>query len=245
MDPKKCSICHENLIKYTCPRCARRTCSLSCCLQHKKTFQCNGQREKTSFKPLDAMNDLDLLSDYRFLEEVHRQVEGCQRDDLSNEKRSFNESTRFQKFLQGKLKSLGSIQILYLPRLSTRHKQNQMWFEKKRNEIFWHIECRFFLQAFQSWTITRLPTKDVTLSNLLTKYQEFSQTTDFTDVNRVCVYIENFGQKRKQYGQYEQRPFQTIVDLLRERVFIEYPILFITLIDHENQMKDFLLNKSN
>ena len=189
------------------------------------------------------MDDLDLLSDYRFLEEVHRQVESSQRDEFSNEKRSFNEPTRFQKFLQTKLKSLGSIQILYLPRLSTRHKENQMWLEKKTNEIFWHIECRFFLESFQSWTITRLSTKDATLSHLLTKFQEYSQTTHFSNVEQVCVYIENFGQKRKQFGQYEKRPFHTIVDLLRERVFIEYPILFITSIDHENRMKDFLLNK--
>ena len=189
------------------------------------------------------MTDLDLLSDYRFLEEVHRQVESSQRDEFSNQRRSFNESTRFQKFMQTKLKSLGSIQILYLPRLSTRHKQNQMWFEKRSNDIFWHIECRFFLESFQPWTITRLPTKDVTLSNLLIKYQEHSQTTDFSNVEQVCVYIENFGQKRKQFGQYEKRPFQSIVDLFRERIFIEYPILFITLIDHENRMKDTLSNK--
>jgi hypothetical protein len=191
------------------------------------------------------MNDLDLLSDYRFLEEVNRQVETSKRDELSNKMKSFNESNRFQKLIQTKLKTLGSIQILYLPRFSTRHKQNQMWFDKKSNEIFWHIECRFFLQSFHSWTITRLPTKETTLSNLLMKYEEHSNTKDFSTEEQVCVYIENFGQKRKQFGQYEKRSFNTIVDLFRERIFIEFPVLFISLVDHENEMKEYLLNKKN
>jgi hypothetical protein len=191
------------------------------------------------------MNDLDLLSDYRFLEEVNRQVETSKRDELSNKMKSFNESNHFQKLIQTKLKTLGSIQILYLPRFSTRHKQNQMWFEKKSNEIFWHIECRFFLHSFHSWTITRLPTKETTLSNLLMKYEEYSNTKDFSDEKQVCVYIENFGQKRKQFGQYEKRSFNTIMDLFRERIFIEYPVLFISLMNNENEMKEYLLNKKS
>jgi hypothetical protein len=249
MDPKKCSMCRKNPIKYTCPRCSTRTCSLSCCLQHKKTLNCNGQRDKTSFKSLNAMNDLDLLSDYRFLEEVNRQVETSKRDELSNKMKSFNESTRFQKLIQNKLKILGSIQILYLPRLSTRHKQNQMWFDRKLDQIFWHIECRFFIDSFYPWTITRLPTRETTLSNLLMKFQEHCNDKDlklknFSDEQQVCVYIENFGQKRKQFGKYEKRSFNTIIDLFRERIFIEYPILFISLINNENDMKENLLRKN-
>ena len=243
MSEKKCSMCQQNPIKYTCPRCSTRTCSLPCCLQHKKVLHCNGQRDKTSFKPLNAMNDLDLLSDYRFLEEVNRQVETSKRDELTNKMKSFNESTRFQKLIQNKLKILGSIQILYLPRFSTRHKQNQMWFDRKTNDIFWHIECRFFIDSFYTWSITRLPTKEVTLTNLLIKFQEHSNNKNFSDENQVCVYIENFGQKRKQFGKYEKRSFNTIIDLFYERIFIEYPILYISLINDENNMKENLLNR--
>jgi hypothetical protein len=191
------------------------------------------------------MNDLDLLSDYRFLEEINRQIETSKRDELSNKMKSFNESTRFQKLIQNKLKTLGSIQILYLPRFSTRHKQNQMWLDKKTNDILWHIECRFFLDSFHTWTITRLPTNETTLSNLLIKFQEDSNEKKFSDEQKVCVYIENFGQKRKQFGQYEKRSFNTMIDLFRDRIFIEYPILFISLINNENEMKENLLRKKS
>lgn len=130
MESKKCFVCQQNPVKYTCPRCSRRTCSLACCLTHKKTLHCNGQREKTAFKSLETMTDLDLLSDYRFLEEVHRHADSSERDHLSNQMKSFNEPTRYQKCIQARLKSLAAIRLLYLPRFSTRHKQNQMWFDK-------------------------------------------------------------------------------------------------------------------
>jgi hypothetical protein len=260
IDPKKCSMCHQNPIKYTCPRCSTRTCSLSCCLNHKKTLNCNGQRDKTSFKSLNAMNDLDILSDYRFMEDVNRKVEISKRDQFSNHMKTFNESTRFQKLIQNKLKTLRSIQILYLPRLSTRHKQNQMWFDKKSNEIFWHIECRFFVNSlsdsFYTWTTTRLPTKETTLSNLLKKFhgekdgnlsnpdlKKFWQVSDAQE--ELCVYIENFGQKRKQFGHFEKRSFDTIIDLFRDRILIEYPILFISLNNDENEMKEKLVRKKS
>jgi hypothetical protein len=137
-DPKKCTICHQNPIKYTCPRCSRRTCSLPCCLKHKKTWNCTGQRDRVSFKSLDAMNDLDLLSDYRFLEEVQRQVESSQRAPLANQTKSFNGSARYQKCIQNKLQSLAAIRILYLPRVSTKHKSNQMWFDRSVKILYYH-----------------------------------------------------------------------------------------------------------
>ena len=259
LDPKKCFICCKNPIKYTCPRCSIRTCSLSCCLIHKKTLKCNGQRDRTSFKSLDTMNDLDLLSDYRFLEEVNGQIETSKRDELANKMKSFNELTYYQKSVQNKLKTLGSIQILYLPKFSTRHKQNQMWFDKNTGQIFWHIECRFYIDTFYRWTITRLSTNETTLSNLLKKFHEhlnekfhmndnaknLMKLRSFFDEEQIGVYIENFGQKRKQFGKYEKRSFNTILDLFHQRIFIEYPILFISLIKDEEKMKENLLRKTS
>lgn len=39
-------------------------------------MECSGQRDKTKFIPLKKMNNFDLSSDYRFLEEISRNVEG-------------------------------------------------------------------------------------------------------------------------------------------------------------------------
>ncbi|KAL3195240.1 hypothetical protein MRX96_015885 [Rhipicephalus microplus] len=61
--------------KYCCPKCSARSCSLPCVKQHKKIGECDGVRDKTAFIPLDGFTDLDLLSDYRFLEESSRIVD--------------------------------------------------------------------------------------------------------------------------------------------------------------------------
>jgi hypothetical protein len=34
--PLACFVCGDSGVKYRCPRCERVTCSLDCCLKHKK-----------------------------------------------------------------------------------------------------------------------------------------------------------------------------------------------------------------
>ena len=48
--------------KYRCPRCLMKTCSLPCVKQHKLTYGCSGQRDKTAFVSLVNFTDLNLLS---------------------------------------------------------------------------------------------------------------------------------------------------------------------------------------
>lgn len=241
MDPKKCVVCKENPMKYTCPRCSRRTCSLNCCVEHKKTFHCNGQRDRTSFKPLATMSDLDLLSDYRLLEEVQRCVETGGRDPLVNQMKSFNETTRHEKFLQNKLKASAAIRLLFLPKFSSRHKENRMTFDRRSDEILWHVECRFFSpeapKSFVTWSIVRLRTSETTLENLLAK----APNDVPKEKNDVAVYTENFGQQRKQNGKFEKSAsFETFVELFRQRTFIEFPILFLCRSSDEKAMLEKL-----
>ncbi len=75
----KCQICTINQFKYTCPRCSTRTCSLPCCRQHKQDTGCTGQRDKTKFLKKEEFTELDLLSDYKFLEESSNLIDAAQR----------------------------------------------------------------------------------------------------------------------------------------------------------------------
>lgn len=52
VNSKLCSICTSIEYKYKCPKCCMKTCSLKCCLEHKKVNNCDGVREQTSFVPL-------------------------------------------------------------------------------------------------------------------------------------------------------------------------------------------------
>ncbi|XP_029158992.1 box C/D snoRNA protein 1-like, partial [Nylanderia fulva] len=75
-----CEVCGATKAKYTCPKCEVRTCSLVCVNLHKKELDCDGIRDKTKFIPLSSFGDLDLLSDYRFLEQVGRLIDTKKRN---------------------------------------------------------------------------------------------------------------------------------------------------------------------
>lgn len=60
--------------KYTCPRCALRTCSLPCSRTHKFRFSCSGTRDPTKFVDLKSYGQGMWADDYRWLEEGRRKV---------------------------------------------------------------------------------------------------------------------------------------------------------------------------
>lgn len=70
-----CQECKTQTASYQCPRCGFRSCSLSCCLAHKKRLDCSGKRDVTGFVPLARMSDGTVASDYFFLENVLGEVD--------------------------------------------------------------------------------------------------------------------------------------------------------------------------
>ncbi len=106
-----CESCEAQEAKYTCPRCSTKSCSLTCVKAHKVSHQCDGIRDKTSFKSLSQFTELDLLSgksilllhsyisvwwfsrfpDYRLLEEASRSVDAYYRDPLKRQTRQNKE----------------------------------------------------------------------------------------------------------------------------------------------------------
>lgn len=61
-EKQQCLICSVNVPKYTCPKCGMKTCSLNCCLTHKKEFNCDGVRDRLSFVPLKSYSELNFQS---------------------------------------------------------------------------------------------------------------------------------------------------------------------------------------
>ncbi|KAJ7400970.1 zinc finger HIT-type containing 6 [Pitangus sulphuratus] len=53
--------------------------SLLCVKKHKLALSCNGVRDKTAFVSVNEFTDLNLLSDYRFLEDVSRTADAAAR----------------------------------------------------------------------------------------------------------------------------------------------------------------------
>ena len=78
-DRDLCQECSQEVFRYQCPRCSHRTCSLTCCVTHKKRTGCNGKRDRTKFLRVSRMNDATLASDYHFLEDALMGVERAKR----------------------------------------------------------------------------------------------------------------------------------------------------------------------
>ncbi|VDM04126.1 unnamed protein product [Schistocephalus solidus] len=74
-----CKVCSSVEAKYTCPRCALKTCSLQCCLRHKKETGCSGKRNLAAFVSRKDYDYFNFLSDYRLLEAVDRDNETRER----------------------------------------------------------------------------------------------------------------------------------------------------------------------
>ncbi|ODM95934.1 Box C/D snoRNA protein 1 [Orchesella cincta] len=70
-----CDVCKTVKAVYTCPRCETVTCSLVCVKSHKTQLDCDGVRVRTKYIPLNKMDELSFLSDYRLMEDVERCVQ--------------------------------------------------------------------------------------------------------------------------------------------------------------------------
>ena len=78
-----CQVCEINPYKYKCPRCSYKTCSLICCKKHKTIIYCTGQRDKAKFLKKDEIDEMELLNDYRYLEETSNIIDASQRPSLN------------------------------------------------------------------------------------------------------------------------------------------------------------------
>ena len=70
----KCWNCNNKPI-YKCPKCETRSCSLECVKKHKIEADCDGLRDKTKYVPLQKFTDMDVVNDFRLLEDVSFQVD--------------------------------------------------------------------------------------------------------------------------------------------------------------------------
>ena len=129
-------------------RCEIRSCSLACVKEHKKSKGCDGKRDKVKFKRRGEMDDMDLVSDFRLLEEVGRGLDQCRRDKIKRSTRQGTEVMRAPRLprqlmrLQQEARSRG-VRLQILPPHFVRRKENSTVFKAKIRQIFWKVELVF------------------------------------------------------------------------------------------------------
>lgn len=235
----RCETCGTEEAKYRCPRCMRYSCSLPCVKKHKAELTCNGVRDKTAYVSVQQFTEMNLLSDYRFLEDVARTADHISRDALL--KRPL--SNKHMYFMKNRARKQG-INLNLLPNGFSKRKENSTYFDKKKQQFCWHVKLQF-PQSQAVYIEKRVP-DDKTINEILRPYID-PEKSDPVIRQRLKAYIrsqtgvqilmkvEHMQQNLVRY--YELDPQKSLLDNLRNKVIIEYPTLHVILKESSNDMK--------
>ncbi|KPI38199.1 Box C/D snoRNA protein 1 [Cyphellophora attinorum] len=101
-----CAICHTGDQKYTCPRCNIHTCSLPCVKLHKVRASCSGIRDPAAYKRrADLATASSIDSDFNFITSLERSLTQAD-DDSKPTMRVFKKVTDSER-LAGLVKERG------------------------------------------------------------------------------------------------------------------------------------------
>nr|XP_025860597.1 box C/D snoRNA protein 1 isoform X2 [Vulpes vulpes] len=209
----RCETCGTEEAKYKCPRCMRYSCSLPCVKKHKAELTCNGVRDKTAYVSIQQFTEMNLLSDYRFLEDVARTADHISRDAFL--KRPI--SNKHMYFMKNRARKQG-INLKLLPNGFTKRKENSTFFDKKKQQFCWHVKLQF--PQSQALYIEKRVPDDKTINEILRPY---------IDPEKSDPVI------RQRY--YELDPCKSLRDNLRNKVIIEYPTLHVVLKEASHDME--------
>ncbi|GAB1859554.1 Zinc finger HIT domain-containing protein 6 [Camponotus japonicus] len=247
-----CEVCGATKAKYTCPKCEVRTCSLVCVNRHKKELDCDGIRDKTKFIPLASFADLDLLSDYRFLEQAGRLIDTKKRNPERRYIRPINLPVHLYKLRCAA--SCRKVSLLFMPQIFNRHKENTTFLNWKTNELFWRIEWIFPQAQNIKWIMKR--TLDNTrLSTLVEQVLDPVSLEDESDIEKlniqlaladklqfyraagltsIKVLLKAEKVKKAHSKFYELDLTLTLQENLENKTIVEFPTLYVIMKDHSN-----------
>ncbi|XP_033874103.3 box C/D snoRNA protein 1 [Acipenser ruthenus] len=232
-----CEACGCREAKYRCPGCTKHSCSLPCVKRHKSESGCSGVRDKAAFVPVGKFDEMNLLSDYRFLEDTGRLADGANRDALIHKPIS----NKFLRFLKSRARKF-DLELKFLPIGFTKRKENTTFFNKRDNKFFWHLKL-IFPQSHTEYVARRVP-DDRTLDEILNLYIHPTES-DPTIRQKLKVYVlssctqkifmkvEN--RKSNSLRYYELDSKKSLLENLKNKTVIEYPVLHIVLEDHFHQ----------
>ncbi|OAD62468.1 Box C/D snoRNA protein 1, partial [Eufriesea mexicana] len=186
---ENCEVCNASKAKYTCPKCEVRTCCLQCVNIHKKELNCDGIRDRTKFIPLKSFTDLDVLSDYRLLEQVGRTVEQLKRDPFKRCTRQISLPMHLHKLKTAAFKR--KVVLQFMPQHFSKHKNNTTYLNWKSNELYWRIEWIFPQAECTKWITERVLEStrlSLLLEEILDPIKSVENKSDIEELNlRMCL----------------------------------------------------------
>ncbi|XP_077287580.1 box C/D snoRNA protein 1 [Arctopsyche grandis] len=234
-----CEVCGKGESRYTCPKCGVKTCRLKCVNVHKKELECDGIRDKTKFVYTQKFTNLDLLSDYKLLEESSRFVYSKQKN-ADARFTSFNKELPLHLYrLKCAARKRGTI-LFYLLENFSRHRANTTRLNYKLGKIFWRIEW-IFLNAHPNSVKYSDDKCDESskLGTIMSKYFDpkcdakeslcYYHSAGFIG-SRVLLQAERIKSSNKKYHELDVR--LSLKENLAGKCIIEFPIIYVMLKDH-------------
>lgn len=196
---------------------------------------------------------MDILSDYRLLEEVGRTVEQLKRNPLKKCTRQLNLPMHLNKLKRATFKRNVNLQLM--PQHFSRHKDNTTYLNWKTGELYWRIEWIFPQADCTKWVTeralesTRLsmlieeildPTKSVenkndieelNLRKLLNARLQFYQAAGLSGI-KVLLKAEKVVKSDLKFYELDIR--LSLKENLENKTIIEFPTIYIILNDHSH-----------
>lgn len=238
----ECEVCGSENAQYTCPRCEIKTCSLNCVKIHKKELECNGDRDKVGFVPISQFTNLNLLSDYRLLEDVSRTIDNCKRNPLKKYTR-YNKSLPPHLYRLRKQAFARKTNLQYLPQHFSRHQENTTFLHFETGVIYWRLELIFY-QAESLKVVIEKCDENERLSSVLSNFLDidkcpsvyikalqFYHSTGLSGLE-VLLKAENV---KEQPSFFVLDLSSTLKENFEDRIIIEYPILYVIFKSHKDE----------
>ena len=211
--------------KYCCPRCEVRTCSLECSKNHKIKLSCNGLADKTQFVKLSEFDNLKLVSDYKFLEQIKESIESSHRH-LADSLCSSGIAWAIKK------QCIANNTLLkFMPNVFTRNQTNKSYF--KDGKIFWTVELVFTdcsvkvlgADICETYTINDIIAKYSTISAQHSEYRFISNF--YKDNEGISYYIKADVGDNDHDSFHQLDPNIPLNESLKFKTVIEFPTIFI------------------
>ncbi|XP_043226309.1 box C/D snoRNA protein 1-like [Amphibalanus amphitrite] len=241
-----CQQCSEPA-KYTCPGCLWRTCSVKCIKRHKEETQCTGLRDKVKYKPMSQLGDLDILNDYRLLEEIGRQVEVAGRTAPRCGRHGAPPPLRPALHRLRRLAKKRGVRLDFLPESFERRRQNTTEVDPGgQQRLLWRVEWRLPL-ADAVVTDDKVP-ETTKLSEALGRHLSVGPATNALKEDPLQFYRAAFEtgsvrvflrlERVQQGDRYLELPLsRPLAECLRQQLVIEFPVLVVTTEEHAEQYR--------
>ncbi|CAM4674074.1 unnamed protein product [Leuciscus chuanchicus] len=232
-----CDVCETEEAKYRCPSCNKHTCSLACVKQHKMVSGCCGVRDKTTFVPLAEFDEINLLNDYRFLEDTARLSQQSNRDAvLLGSRRHPKEGMWMIRRARA-----AKVTLKLLPKMFSKHRENRTVFRRAEGRFHWYLKIHF--PQSNAVYSERFP-DDKRLDHILNDYIHPSES-DPVKRQKLKLYVHSPRDDIRVFLKAEQQHNslrfleldlkKSLQENLMHKTIVEYPEVFVVLKQHSQE----------